>query len=151
MDIKLYNVACGVNHIDKTNYLGTATTYSGSIKDNGSVSIDEPTVLLATSIAPMANYCYIDAFGRYYWIVNRRAVRTGLFEIDCISDPLMSFAASIKASPAVAARTEDINRINSYILDGMQPRQVNKITYSYQLGVFDYQNGCLVLATIGGR
>lgn len=149
MEIRLYTITDSINTINKT--LPTPTIFNGSIKDDGSVSIDSPTVLLATAALPAANYMYISAFGRYYYITSRRVVRTGLLEITGVSDPLMSFADQIMASPAIADRSADIDRTNAYIYDAQQPKQVNRVTTSYQLGVFDYAAGCIVLATIGGR
>lgn len=149
VDIRLYTITDSIDTLTKT--LPTPTILKGSIKDDGSVSIDNPTVLLATTALPTANYMYISAFGRYYYITARRVVRTGLLEIVGVSDPLMSFSDQIRSSPAIADRSADINRTNAYIYDAQQPRQVNRVTTSYQLGVFDYSNGCIVLATIGGR
>lgn len=149
VEIKLYTITDSIDTITKT--LPTPTILNGSIKDDGSVSIDNPTVLLATAALPAANYMYISAFDRYYYITTRRVVRTGLLEITGVSDPLMSFADQIRSSPAIADRSADIDRTNAYIYDAQQPRQVNRVTTSYQLGVFDYASGCLVLATIGGR
>lgn len=103
MTITLYNVSDEAEVLNKD--LGTGTQYTGSVKDNGAVSMDEPTVLIAASGDPGANYCYIPAFDRYYYITRRRMVRSGLFEISCVSDPLMSFYASICSLSAVVQRT----------------------------------------------
>ncbi len=63
VEIKLYTITDSIDTISKT--LPTPTTFNGSIKDDGSVSIDAPTVLLATAALPAANYMYIAAFDRY--------------------------------------------------------------------------------------
>lgn len=149
VEIKLYTITDSIDTISKT--LPTPTILNGSVKDEGGISIDNPTVLLATAALPAANYMYISAFDRYYYITTRRVIRTGLLEITGVSDPLMSFDTQIRSSPAIADRSADINRTNAYIYDAQQPRQVNRVTTSYQLGVFDYAAGCIVLATIGGR
>ena len=149
MEIRLYTITDSIDTITKT--LPTPMILNGSVKDDGSVSIDNPTVLLATEALPSANYMYISAFDRYYYITTRRVVRTGLLEITGVSDPLMSFADQILSSHAIADRSADIDRTNAYIYDAQQPKQVNRVTTSYQLGVFDYSAGCIVLSTIGGR
>lgn len=80
-------------------------------------SIDEPVVSLTGSAASVAaaNYTYIPAFGRYYWIRDRKSLVNGVIELTLESDPWNSFAAQLRGRPATILRSE--NASNGYLLD----------------------------------
>ena len=69
------------------------------------VDIERPELYVAyDNTILMANYMYIADFGRYYYCHAEGERGANLRIIADNSDPLMSFAAAIKAAPAVVAR-----------------------------------------------
>lgn len=80
-------------------------------------SIDEPVVSLTGSAASIAaaNYAYVDTFGRYYWIRDRKSLINGVIELTLESDPWNSFAAQLRGCNATITRNE--NARNGYLLD----------------------------------
>lgn len=112
--VKLYYNDSEKNKLSKS--LRDLRTYTGTLKDQSSVT--DPIVLVAESVSSIAkgNYMYIQEFGRYYFITNIVSVRTGLTEISGHVDVLMSFADEIKSNNAILNRSE--NNWNLYLNDG---------------------------------
>ena len=82
-----------------------------------------PTVILGGSL-PQANYLYIPAFGRYYFIKNMKVDSArNVIEIECEVDVLMSYADSLSQLECVVARQE--NEYNTYLADN------SFLAYSY--------------------
>ena len=82
-----------------------------------------PTVILGGSL-PQANYLYIPAFGRYYFIKNMKVDSArNVIEIECDVDVLMSYADSLSQLQCVVARQE--NEYNTYLADN------SFLAYSY--------------------
>lgn len=94
-------------------------------------SVIDPAIIVQTDgnslWANGANYCYIEAFARYYYITNMIAVSGTwesqteinpgqLWEIHMHVDVLMSYADGIKQQKAVVARQEQ--RYNLLLDDG---------------------------------
>ena len=91
MDIVLYVCSSERQAINKT--IGSSATLTGSLR--GESSVINPSFLIEHSNPSGFNYCYIDDFGRYYFITNITSVRTGIWRIDCSVDVLMSFKNQI--------------------------------------------------------
>lgn len=69
-------------------------------------SVMTPQLRIAWSTAlPTANYMYIAAFGRYYYITDITADTGGAAIITGRVDVLMSYDAAIKSLPAVVVRS----------------------------------------------
>ncbi len=87
------------------------------IKLKDGCSVDQPVVTfsaMASAIAPL-NYAYIDVFGRYYYITDRKSVVNGVVELTLESDPLQSFMDDIKARSATITRSA--SEYNGYLKD----------------------------------
>lgn len=146
MTVTVYSTPSEPNRITKS--LGTGTGYTGTVKDPGEVSVTDPVVLIAASLDPAVNYCYIDTFGRYYY-VELRAVRESLTELHCKVDPLMSYSSDILALPAIAARTTtDGDHYSSYLPDELQKMYAYKTICTRLLHTFSYA-GDYILITAG--
>lgn len=91
MDIVLYQMFSERERINKT--LGTSLELTGALR--GESSVVNPSFLIEDSNPSLYNYCYIEDFGRYYFITNITSVRTGIWKIDCAVDVLMSFRTEI--------------------------------------------------------
>lgn len=82
---------------------------------NPSIMI-ESTLPIASNIV-QANYAYIPAFARYYYITEITHIRTHLWRLDMKCDVLMSFASSIGESTAIVEETSLVGqqRSNEYV------------------------------------
>lgn len=115
INISLYQMTEPENVFPKTIPATPVSTHSVTLKEG--CSIDKPTISFSAGSAIMAtlNYCYIDAFGRYYWIRDRNMLVNGVCEMTLESDPLQSFATQIKAVTATITRNENLK--NGYLID----------------------------------
>lgn len=112
MNVTFYQTYEEKNKLNKQ--LGEGITLSGHLTTD--VSIMDPVLIIAlnTNIT-VCNYCYIPAFGRYYFITDITTVNKELV-IKLHVDVLMSFKADILASKAVINRT---NVGDNYITDNL--------------------------------
>lgn len=146
MNISFWNTGDEPNRILKS--LPTVTPVSGTIRDPGSVDVLNPVILVAGTVDPNVNYCYIDVFDRYYW-VRSTSFRNGLTEITCSVDVLMSYASDILALQAIAARAQTENdQYSSYLIDREQRMYTYKTICTRRLHTFSYSSS-YVLITAG--
>ena len=73
--------------------LDSGVVLSGSLRNESSVI--NPSFLIEYENPSGFNYCYIEDFGRYYFITNITSIRTNIWRIDCAVDVLMSFSNEI--------------------------------------------------------
>lgn len=88
-------------------------TLTGELKDES--SIVDPVILVEKDSPLEANYAYIAEFGRYYYIKDITAVRTGLWRITMHTDVLKTFSEGILNSPCIVAKSS--SRFNLYLND----------------------------------
>lgn len=102
MEIKLYKTKSERIRIKKV--LENELNLNGSLKDQS--SIITPVFVLETN--PIGyNYCYIPAFGRYYYITNIIAIRKHLFQLQLKCDVLMTYQTEIYSLQALIDREEN--------------------------------------------
>lgn len=91
MQIILY-----VNHSERNainKVIDSDNTLTGSLRSESSVIT--PSFVVEIENPSNYNYCYIEAFHRYYFISDITSIRTGIWKIDCTVDVLMSFKTDI--------------------------------------------------------
>lgn len=91
MDIILHVNSSEKQAINKS--IDSGTTLTGSLRNESSVI--NPSFIIEHENPSGFNYCYISDFGRYYFITNITAMRTGIWKIECSVDVLMSFKTQI--------------------------------------------------------
>lgn len=91
MEIVLYTTGSERHAISKTLQNGLELT--GALR--GESSVINPSFIVELSNPSQYNYCFINDFGRYYFITNITSVRTNIWRIDCSVDVLMSFQSQI--------------------------------------------------------
>ena len=132
------------------------TSYDVVLKQ-APVDYDRPTFLINVEFASLAplNYNYAVVWGRYYWIADLKAVRTGLCEITLAFDVLASNKASIMATKAFieyGANTFDASDSSTRIADNRRPVAKNPTVYTTQTditgGALD-SYGVYVLTAVG--
>lgn len=59
--------------------------------------IENPVITVESNVADITkyNYVYIEDYHRYYFINKHRALRTGLYELDCEEDYLYTWKESV--------------------------------------------------------
>lgn len=72
------------------------------------------------------NFLYVPAFGRYYYCTPE-LMDGGSYILHCEVDPLMSWAAGIRACSGVVVRSESIGK-PTYIPDGKLPIAPGEVT-----------------------
>lgn len=104
MTITVYNTLTDPYHVVK-DISDAVGSYTGNVRS--AVSVDRPVIEIEDTITT-GNYCYIDTFGRYYWITERNVIRTGLTQLVLRSDPLMTFyqTGQLQTLPIYVTRTE---------------------------------------------
>lgn len=96
--------------VDKS--LFNVAELTGTLKDP--TSLIDPVILVESehNNIMMANYLRIQQFGRYYYINNIRSIRTGLYELTCHVDVLMSWRSMIRKNKAIIHRSENNYELN---------------------------------------
>lgn len=137
--VTLYNTPSEKNAMQKQ--LTGALTVSGDFSD--SIDIMRPVFIMETSAyINNYNYAYISDFGRYYWITENEAERTGITRITLKSDPLMSFRSGILRCPAIAERVSggDAKLYNSYLPDAKIRLNASDFAGTHVIQSFGYGN-----------
>lgn len=108
--IKLKQSVSAPEVMDKTTY--DVASLSGTLKDP--TSLVDPVILIETDHTKimMTNYLYIQQFGRYYFVNNIKSIRTGLYELTCHVDVLMSWKSMIRRNKAIIHRSENNYELN---------------------------------------
>lgn len=117
-------------------------TLEGTLREES--SIVDPVILVECSNPITANYAYIEAFHRYYFIRDISAFRSykdenenmhNLWRITMHTDVLKTFAEGILGSPCIVAKTGG-NDFNLYLPDPNYKRQQND-----RYGFVEFPNG----------
>lgn len=130
---------------------------SGTLRDES--SIVDPVVLVECANPISANYAYIEAFRRYYYITDIAVYRSyeddrgnihNLWRITMHTDVLKTFSNGILGSPCVVAKST--NKFNLYLNDS------NYKCFAYEYvstqrfpGGFDTENPSFVLTMLGNK
>ena len=114
INISLYQISDDERVVGKS-IPAAISTHTITLKDG--CSIDAPVVTFSATAAAIAgvNYAYIDTFGRYYFIRDRKSLINGVIELTLESDPWQSFASQLRACRATIVRNERAS--NGYLID----------------------------------
>lgn len=112
MQIIFYNNNSDDNAVPKD--LNLLNTLTGELKDT--TDILNPSILITSNVSLSANYMYIAAFNRYYFITTIEVVRAGLYRVTGKVDVLNSHWQEIKNCSVIAEKSR--NLYNAFIVDG---------------------------------
>lgn len=112
------------NVVDKA--VTTINTVSCALKDPTEM-VDPVLKLAGDSVVSGANYCWIEALGRFYFIREKRQVTAGMVELQLHVDVLMSFKADLRNSRALVEVTG--NAFNPYIDSEIWTPDVRRTTH----------------------
>lgn len=116
--IHFHQTSSAANVLNKE-FTGEGVEVIGTLRAGASL-IDPVFVVEANSPGFHANgmnYCYVEEFGRYYFITNIISTYNNLWEIHCHVDVLMSYKEQIKDQTAIVARQE--SQYNLMLDDGI--------------------------------
>lgn len=145
MNIELYRTSSPTNKVIKN--LTNKTDKEGSLKEN--CSLLNPIISIRNGQHIKGNYAFIPEFNRYYFITDKVFRTDGICELQLKCDVLMSFARDILASTQVVTR--QANASNWKLPDEKLPINANNMIegISFEGQVFDKNNYCYILSTIG--
>lgn len=127
MTLTLYTCTAENNRLDKSSYLTSIDSLTGTMLEGS--SIDNPGILFYYNGTPAAaNYFYISEFGRYYNRTDCIYKGGNCWEIHGKTDPLHSFRTDISGCTAYVDRNE--NEHNDFLTDNCFPAAVTKIDAS---------------------
>lgn len=131
--IDLYKLSCEDNRIDKTDFLGAATSVSGTIR--GDLDSYSPEISVQQTLIGY-NYAHISFNNKWYFITDINHLRTGLSVLYLRCDPLYTYKDHILQLPVVAARAADRLRQSPYIVDSKLQFAAYKQIRTFNLGSF---------------
>lgn len=145
MDITLCVNNSEKNKLGKS--LSNLNVFSGSLKDETSVT--SPVIMMEVENPTAFNYAYIPEFGRYYFIDDMSAVRTGLWKISMKVDVLESFKNDIRGVSVILSDSTDTGK-ELYLIGEVWKSKVKELTdiINFPTGLSD--NGHFILITAGG-
>lgn len=123
--IKFYKNSAEKNRLNKIDYLTDEVSLSGSLR--GGTSIISPSFEIEYDSVPDFNYCYIQSFNRYYFVVNIISQANNLWLIQLSVDVLMSFKNKISQLDVILNRTADANYYNPEIADNKLPTEYKTV------------------------
>lgn len=144
MTVSFYTTTSPNNKIIKD--LGTAYEVE-NVEPFGDIDLNAPQLLMGT-ISEIYNYCYIPAYGKYYFVDEPIRTQNGLSVYPLKIDPLMSNASQILELEAVIERQAE--RFNEYIADGTFIPDTREFIQCVNFTNGFNSTGELILITAGG-
>lgn len=144
--VKIYKNSSAPDYFDKV--LSGETSLSCDFKQP--IDVENPTIYIsATDSYDDYNYCYIEEFGRYYFM-KPIAGNGQTITYQCKSDPLMSFRNQIRQCPVVIARNPW--HWDLYLPDPKIPVEARTISAvkKFPNSHFTGDGNCYILTTLGG-
>ena len=113
MDVITYTTTDEAEKVTKT--LTNAATYSNVTMKDPTDTVHPVITIQTTANLSSVNYMRIERYGRYYFVEKPIAVKNGVWELHCTSDPLMSFKNSLLSVSGTVTRSETL--FNAYLND----------------------------------
>ena len=144
MTITLYKNESEKNKINKI--LTTVATLTGTLRDSS--SIINPEIVIEYDNPTGFNYCYIDAFNRYYFVTNITVINNKLLKLSLKVDVLESFKTSILAQNIIIDKST--SNVDEYLPDDNLVVNVKTKTDIVNFPSGLLESGEFILITAGG-
>ena len=146
MNINFYKNTSDNNVLNKN--IKLISTHNIKLKDE--CNIMTPSILIHGDISNDINYAYIEKWGRYYYVRDKKSLNNGIYEIFLKVDVLMSFKEKILNLQCIIDKQQDLTNINKYYDDGSFTVSSKEFieTINFPNGFND--NGEFILITAGG-
>ena len=146
MTISLYKLTCDPRVVNKSSYLTAAQVWVdqigsehvaiGTLRTSCSETDPRITFEIPNDKTDLFNYLYIAELAKYYFVRDKIMVRSGLLEVICHEDVLMTWHNAITSSSGYILRSE--SGYNDFIVDPkriLSTREtVSIIDHTYPLG-----------------
>lgn len=127
----------------------TPTTHACVLKEDSSIASPVLLLNLGLSNAPAWNYCYIAAYGRYYFINNWIWTNDRLWQANLVTDLLATFKTQIGAANLYVLRSaSDYDGTivdNYYPVKAVATRQYVYAAYQWPLQI---SGGCIIVGVV---
>lgn len=141
LSITLYTSTADPKEVDKSSKLTQIGSSAITATPTESIDMLNPQVILNYNASYIgANYAYIPAFGRYYYIDGVDVQPGQIITLSMSVDPLMSFRNSIANCMACVTRSESVGQPTE-IVDDRLPIDPNKKEMLSQVSVFNKTAG----------
>ena len=144
MNVITYTISDDTFKVNKT--LGTGTTYENVVMKSETDTVHPVLTIQSSENLSNVNYLYIERYGRYYFAEKPIAVKNGVWEVHCKSDPLMSFKNSLLNITGTVTRSESL--YNGYLNDSEYKALAYRDVYTLAFPN-EVNNDSLILLTIG--
>lgn len=121
-------------------------TLQGSLREP--CSIEMPEITIETEGIINANYCYIEAFGRYYYITNQVILSNSRVRIELEVDVLESFKMNILSLETIIENSSTKN--DNYLASDIWVNKIKSKTDIINFASGFNQDGTFILITAGG-
>ena len=147
MDINFYKNTSDNNVLNKN--ITLISTHNIKLKDE--CNIMTPSILIHGDISNDINYAYIEKWGRYYYVRDKKSLNNGIYEINLTVDVLMSFKQKILTLKCIIDKQQDITNINKYYNDGSFIVSSKEFIKTINSPNGFNENGQFILITAGGN
>ncbi|MBR5825198.1 MAG: hypothetical protein IKY67_13790 [Paludibacteraceae bacterium] len=144
MNIVFYNNLSDYNTINKN--ITEVLTLTGTLKDG--CSITNPVIRIENTGIVNANYCYIEEFGRFYFIDEQTILSNKVISISMSVDVLESFKTQILGLNVIIDNSTNI--VDKYIEDEIWKSKVKTSTTILNFDSGFNDSGEYILITAGG-
>lgn len=141
MTITAYMCLDDDHHIPK--HFTQVHTFTGSVR--GEITVETPIVRVEATSTDF-NYIYIPDFNRYYYVLDKVHVRTGIIDLVCKVDVLQSHYTEIINCPMIAERSD--STYNPLITDPNRVFQQDTVHQYIHIG--DFSNDFVAVLTAIG-
>lgn len=153
MNITIGRVNVDPRTLDKSVHM--TDTRGISVQIDANCSIKNPRFLLDVNAYDVhANYCYVQAWGAYYYLAEPTVIDGHRCTVNGTLDPLTTYAEGIKNLTGYLIRTADDTHKNRFVNDPNQPKQENRKcrTYDFNRSPFtaNYASDTVYILTVVG-
>lgn len=141
--VKLYKTSSDREKLSKT--LSNEKSYDCLIKET--TDVIKPVIRISTTDNLSAyNYCYIERYGRYYYIDSIETTPNNYWVIHCTVDVLMTYKSQIRDCKGTVTRSETL--FNAYLNDPEYKSYAYRkiVTKQFPTAI---NNDCFILLTVG--
>lgn len=110
--------------------------------------IERPVISIENDGIINANYCYIPAFNRYYYIEDQTIVRNGLMRISLKVDVLYTYKEQLKLLNVIIDTST--SNFDNYLMSELWRSKVKSSTYVINFPNGFNDSGEYILITAGG-
>ena len=144
MEVITYTTTDESAKVTKT--LTNAATYSNVVLKDPTDVVHPVVTIQTSSNLSSVNYMRIENYGRYYFVEKPIAVKNGVWELHCTSDPLVSFNDSLLNIYGTITRAESL--YNMYLTDDKYKAYAFRDIVTKQFPTAIDQDSCIIM-TVG--